>query len=202
MAFSPGTVHSLEIQSYRTWWGAASPILNDTPVVYTSYKIFSSKSLWLSIILYQMKPFKMAVEISWLTFPLLTLYVLYFKENIKMYLHFISFLHTDTTQVVEIIPCVRQELNYANIMDADVLVTQGARASATVILTMLNRNNLLSAHKGINRMSWGKASVKFQGILEVTKIIPKSKVVWAGHRVDHDLLWSWGMLWVNLHHIG
>ena len=37
VAFSPGTAHSPEIQSYRTWWGAASPILNDTPVVYTSY---------------------------------------------------------------------------------------------------------------------------------------------------------------------
>ena len=34
MAFSPGTAHSPEIQSYRTWCGAASPILNDTPVVY------------------------------------------------------------------------------------------------------------------------------------------------------------------------
>ena len=34
VAFSPGTAHSPEIQSYRTWWGAASPILNDTPVVY------------------------------------------------------------------------------------------------------------------------------------------------------------------------
>ena len=33
LAFSPGTAHSPEIQSYRTWWGAASPILNDTPVV-------------------------------------------------------------------------------------------------------------------------------------------------------------------------
>ena len=37
VAFSPGTAHSPEIQSYRKWWGAASPILNDTPVVYTSY---------------------------------------------------------------------------------------------------------------------------------------------------------------------
>ena len=34
VAFSPGTAHSPEIQSYRTWWGAASPILNDSPVVY------------------------------------------------------------------------------------------------------------------------------------------------------------------------
>ena len=40
VAFRPGTAHFPEIQSYRTWWGAASPILNDTPVVciYTSYK--------------------------------------------------------------------------------------------------------------------------------------------------------------------
>ena len=29
VAFNPGTAHSLEIQSYRMWWGAASPILND-----------------------------------------------------------------------------------------------------------------------------------------------------------------------------
>ena len=35
--FSPGTAHSPEIQSYRTWWGAASPIPNDTPVIYYIY---------------------------------------------------------------------------------------------------------------------------------------------------------------------
>ena len=29
VAFSPGTAHSPEIQSYRTWWGAASPILSE-----------------------------------------------------------------------------------------------------------------------------------------------------------------------------
>ena len=34
VAFSPGTVHSQEIRSYRTWWGATLPILNDTPVIY------------------------------------------------------------------------------------------------------------------------------------------------------------------------
>ena len=33
VAFSPGTAHSPEIQSYRTWWGAASPTLNDIPVI-------------------------------------------------------------------------------------------------------------------------------------------------------------------------
>ena len=37
VAFSPGTAQSPEIQSYRMYWGAASPILNDTPVVYTTY---------------------------------------------------------------------------------------------------------------------------------------------------------------------
>ena len=40
MALSLGTAHSPEIQSYRTWWGAASPILNDTPVVYIYIYIY------------------------------------------------------------------------------------------------------------------------------------------------------------------
>ena len=39
VAFNPGTAHSPETQSYKMWWGAASPIQNDAPVVciYTSY---------------------------------------------------------------------------------------------------------------------------------------------------------------------
>ena len=37
--------------------------------------------------------------------------------------------------------------NIANIMGADVLATQGARTSATMILTMLNRNNSVPAPK-------------------------------------------------------
>ena len=48
VAFSPGTAHSPEIQSYRTWWGAASPILNDTPVLYiyvTKQKVIRRKHI-------------------------------------------------------------------------------------------------------------------------------------------------------------
>ena len=37
----------------------------------------------------------------------------FFIGNIEMYLQFISFLHTDKKQVVEILPCVRQELNHS-----------------------------------------------------------------------------------------
>ena len=33
--------------------------------------------------------------------------------NIEVYLQFISFLHSDLRQVVEILPRVRQELNYS-----------------------------------------------------------------------------------------
>ena len=36
-----------------------------------------------------------------------------------------------------------------NIMGADVLATQGARASATMILSVLNRNNSVPAHLGL-----------------------------------------------------
>ena len=44
----------------------------------------------------------------------LTLYVLFFfRGNINIYLHFVSFLHIDTTQVVEILPQIRQESTYS-----------------------------------------------------------------------------------------
>ena len=53
VAFSPGTAHSPEIQSYRTRWGAASPILNDTPVVYiyiyTSYSRTHIRNIYIYI---------------------------------------------------------------------------------------------------------------------------------------------------------
>ena len=44
----------------------------------------------------------------------LTLYMLNFSEETKnIYLHFISFLHIDMTQVVEILPQVGQERTYS-----------------------------------------------------------------------------------------
>ena len=51
VAFSPGTAHSPEIQSFRMWWGAASPILNDTPVVcvYTSYNRTHIRNIYIYI---------------------------------------------------------------------------------------------------------------------------------------------------------
>ena len=58
-----------------------------------------------------------------------------------MFLQLRPFLHTDMTQVVEIISQVR-----VNIMGADVLAMQGVRASATMVLTKLNRNNLVLTH--------------------------------------------------------
>ena len=37
----------------------------------------------------------------------------FFRGNINIYLHFVSFHHTDTTQVVEILPEIRQESTYS-----------------------------------------------------------------------------------------
>ena len=62
----------------------------------------------------------------------------FLRENINIYLHFMSFLHTNKTQVAENSSSskTRTCLFYMiNIMAADVLATQGARASATMILT-------------------------------------------------------------------
>ena len=54
VALNPETEHSPEIQSYRIWWGAASPILNDTPVVciYTSYNRTHRKCIYIYIYIY------------------------------------------------------------------------------------------------------------------------------------------------------
>ena len=64
VAFSPGTTHSSEIQSYRTWWDAASPILNDIPVVYiyTSYNITHIRNAYIYI---STQSFWMGSKVIW-----------------------------------------------------------------------------------------------------------------------------------------
>ena len=64
-----------------------------------------------------------------------------------MYLQFISFLHTDMTQVHKILPRERQGLAYftINIIDADDMVTLGARVSAAMILTSSDHDNPVPA---------------------------------------------------------
>ena len=55
---------------------------------------------------------------------------------------------TKMTEVVAIVPQVRQKkflFNIDNIMGADVLATQGARASPTMNYTLLNRINSVPA---------------------------------------------------------
>ena len=61
------------------------------------------------------------------------------KRTENIYLYFLSFLNPQMAQVDEIIKGVRQDIpiqpTYATItMAADVLATQGARASAVVVL--------------------------------------------------------------------
>ena len=53
-----------------------------------------------------------------------------------MYLQLISFLHIDMIQVVEIPPSRTYLFYIVNIMGADVLAMQRARASATMILKL------------------------------------------------------------------
>ena len=48
-----------------------------------------------------------------LTFILNPLRIKFFRGNINIYLHFVSFLHIDATQVVEILPQIRQEPTYS-----------------------------------------------------------------------------------------
>ena len=62
---------------------------------------------------------------------------IFFRVNINMYLHFMSFLRTNKTGSWNSFSSKTRTCLYyiINIMAADVLATQGARASATMILT-------------------------------------------------------------------
>ena len=93
-----------------------------------------------------------------MTFQGLTLYVLNFSEGTKIYIYvFMSFLHIDMIQVVDwnhSSSMTRTYLFYiVNIMGADVLSMQRARASATMTFTMFNRINLVPAREGL-RCLW------------------------------------------------
>ena len=51
------------------------------------------------------------LSLTWINFN--PLRAKFFRGNINLYLHFVSFLHVCTTQVVEILPQIRQETTYS-----------------------------------------------------------------------------------------
>ena len=83
---------------------------------------------------------------------LIHLHAEFFSRSINMYFQLLSFLHTDITEVVRIIAQGRQGPTYFSI--SWVLITwQGARSSATMILTKL---------KGINRSRTLRVTMAYQ----------------------------------------
>ena len=71
-----------------------------------------------------------------------------------MFPQFTLSLHADITEIVEVFHHVRQQPTYSTqsiLMGADVLATQRARTSATIIFAMLNRNNSVPARYGLTR---------------------------------------------------
>ena len=84
-------------------------------------------------------------------------------------LHFMLFPNIGMAQVVEILPQSCKTMTYlfymVNIMNADILVMQRARASATLIFTMLNRINSVWSHgsddgtPGSLPAPWGLSSI-------------------------------------------
>ena len=79
--------------------------------------------------------------------------MLTFAEGTENTIMLMLLFHIDMSQVVKVLPQLRQELAYifyiVNIIDVDVLVMQGARASETMIFTLLNGINSVLARKGL-----------------------------------------------------
>ena len=65
---------------------------------YKEYFSFDTATLW--------------QQMTWL-WGLNPLRATFFREDINIYLHFVSYLHIDTTQVVEILSQIRQEPTYS-----------------------------------------------------------------------------------------
>ena len=76
--------------------------------------MFNSSGGWLTLDICTM-----TVQVNWCMISVNPWYIInplraiFFRENINIYLHFMSFLHTNKTQVVEIPPRVRQEPAYS-----------------------------------------------------------------------------------------
>ena len=69
----------------------------------------------------------------------------FFRGNINIYLHFVSFLYIDMTQVVEILPQITQEPTYSykvNIMAADVLATPGSQGISSHDIDLVKPSSL------------------------------------------------------------
>ena len=100
-----------------------------------------------------------------LTFTMATgnvnsLHAIFFNRNTNMYLQFLPFLHTDMTP-----SCMTRTypVHMVNIMSADDLVVQGTRASAAMILTLWNWDDLVPTR-------WGSSCCNYLGPLLPTYI--------------------------------
>ena len=76
-----------------------------------------------------------------------SLCAIFFSRNVNMYLQFLSFLHWHNTGCWNPFLCKTWTYLFyiVNIMGVDNLATQGARASVTMIFTMLNGINRVPA---------------------------------------------------------
>ena len=80
----------------------------------------------------------------------LTRWFYFYWQNTRLYSHFLSYLDIELVQAVEILPQVWQAAFLCqNKIAADGLVTQGARASAAMVLMWLSQNILVSAPQGL-----------------------------------------------------
>ena len=97
--------------------------------------------------------------VLWITNPLRA--KIFHRKHKKLFTNYIIPPHWHDTGSWNPSPCKTRTCQFyiVNIMVADVLATQGARASATMILTMLSQINSVPAHLGsmfcIDCYAWG-----------------------------------------------
>ena len=130
-------------------------------------------------------------------------------------INFLSFLNTERMgKVVEILPCGRRQrpvyLTFINTVVADDLVTQGSRASVTIVVIQFALNILVSQHQGADSIkryhltSIGNLhnGISYTGKMSSLYWIRAQKVWIKVHRSEYDktlspsrVVMTWGHVW-------
>ena len=115
LIFSKSTFQHISLSGWRFVAIRSMSCLSVCPFVYTINVIISCKPLGLIPENIYLMSLRNPIRYESNQYPLTLNMLFFFIGNMKMYLWFIPFLYADMTQVVEILPHVRQDLTYSTL---------------------------------------------------------------------------------------
>ena len=112
------------------------------------------------------------------------------RGNINIYLHFASFLHIDATQVVEILPQIRQEHTYSISAGTEKRSTLTRRLNVDIPQTTSSIENVYHIKSHSFDTFWS-SPIKCQQAISLTEATPKKEQVPLKQMFTRDALISY-----------